>query len=203
MLYASATHPPTSRDLEPYWQVGEWRWPLPPPTHLPVGKTPLVGVLPYYSVGRTQKPLSHKLTPSSLPPYSMFMTEVTSMGLGGSDNCAKSGYSVLVYILLLLPDESPKIRARLVENLLLLLVCVRTPRDCGHSSCCVLPREFADGAGYRRTDRTGQRCTHLLCRSCHHRHVVSWRSPLRGDGQPAGGLHPPHRQRGEHQAGGV
>ena len=80
MLYASATHPPTSRDLEPYWQVGEWRKPLPPPTHLPVGKTPLVGVLPYYSVGRTQLPLSHKLTPSSLPPYSMFMTEVTSMG---------------------------------------------------------------------------------------------------------------------------
>ena len=79
MLYASATHPPTSRDLEPYWQVGEWRERLPPPTHLPVGKTPLVGVLPYYSVGRTQKPLSHKLTPSSLPPYSMFMTEVTSM----------------------------------------------------------------------------------------------------------------------------
>ena len=81
---ASATHPPTSRDLEPYWQVGEWRERLPPPTHLPVGKTPLVGVLPYYSVGRTQKPLSHKLTPTSLPPYSMFMTEVTSMG-GGSD----------------------------------------------------------------------------------------------------------------------
>ena len=79
MLYASATHPPTSRDLEPYWQVGEWRWPFPPPTHLLVGKTPLVGVLPYYSVGRHQLPLSHKLTPSSLPPYSMFMTEVTSM----------------------------------------------------------------------------------------------------------------------------
>ena len=78
-LAPCATHPPTSRDLEPYWQVGEWRKPLPPPTHLPVGKTPLVGVLPYYSVGRTQLPLSHKLTPSSLPPYSMFMTEVTSM----------------------------------------------------------------------------------------------------------------------------
>ena len=82
MIYASATHPPASRDLEPYWQVGEWRKPLPPPTHLPVGKTPLVGVLPYYSVGRTQKPLSHKLTPSSLPPFSMFMTEVTSMPFG-------------------------------------------------------------------------------------------------------------------------
>ena len=80
---ASATHPPASRDLEPYWQVGEWRKPLPPPTHLPVGKTPLVGVLPYYSVGRTQKPLSHKLTPTSLPSYSMFMTEVTSMSKGG------------------------------------------------------------------------------------------------------------------------
>ena len=64
-----------------FWKVTEWRWPLPPPTHLPVGKTPLVGVLPYYSVGRTQLPLSHKLTPSSLPPYSMFMTEVTSMAI--------------------------------------------------------------------------------------------------------------------------
>ena len=78
------------------------------------------------------------------------------------------------------------------------LVCVRTPRD---YSCCVLPAEFAD-AGYRRTDRTGQRCTHLLCRSCHHRHVVSWRSPLRGDGRPDK-LLPPHCQRGEHPAGGV
>ena len=85
-----------------------------------------------------------------------------------------------------------------------LLVCAvrSTPRDCGHSCCVCFPQSLLTLAGYRRTDRTRQRCTLLLCRSSHHRHVVSWREPLRGDGRP-GGLLPPHCQRGEHPAGGV
>ena len=91
---AGAAHPPTSRAPDPYWRVGDWRGRLPPLTHLPVGKTPLVGVLPYYSVGRTQLPLSHKLTPSSLPPYSMFMTEVTSM-VGPNGECSEDLHELL------------------------------------------------------------------------------------------------------------
>ena len=53
---ASSTHPPARMAQNPYWRVGEWRGSLAQLTHRPLGNAPLVGVLPYYSVGRTQYP---------------------------------------------------------------------------------------------------------------------------------------------------